>query len=149
MRSKAKDLVFTEKEIAYLEKVSRSKTDEVRRVNRANMLLLAYRGVTINEIAQRYNLTTTSVTELIKKTLAFGVETSLNDLPRSGTPAKIGLCLFLSIQPRGSYNIWAVALETFGQKAASFKDNINQKNNFVNSQNYFRFLLQKYFVHNV
>jgi len=91
MRSKAKDLVFTESEKAYLEKVSRSKTDEARRVNRANMLLLAYRGVSINDIAERYNLTTTSVTELIKKTLAFGVETSLNDLPRNGAPAKIGL----------------------------------------------------------
>ena len=90
MRSKAKDLVFTESEIAYLEKVSRSKTDEARRVNRASMLLLAYRGITINDIAERFNLTTTSVTELIKKALAFGVETSLNDLPRSGAPAKIG-----------------------------------------------------------
>lgn len=90
MRSLAKDLKFTESEITYLEKVSRSKTEESRRVDRAKNLLLAHKGSKINDIANQFQRTTTSVTDLIKKVLAYGVEASLNDLPRSGAPSKIG-----------------------------------------------------------
>lgn len=89
MRSLAKKMVFTESEKEYLYKVSHSKTDEARRVNRAKILLQAYEGRKINDIAEQFDLTTTAVTELIKKVLAYGVEVSLNDLPRSGAPAKI------------------------------------------------------------
>ena len=90
MRSLAKDLVFTESEKTYLEKVSRSKTEEARRVTRAKIILMAYNGVKINEIAEQFKQATSSVTDLIKKVLAIGAEASLNDLPRSGTHSKIG-----------------------------------------------------------
>lgn len=89
MRSLAKNLVFTESEISYLEKVSRSKKEESRRVKRASILLLAYQGNKINDIAKEYKQTTKAVTDLVKKTLAYGVEAALNDLPRRGAPSKI------------------------------------------------------------
>jgi transposase len=90
MRSLAKDLFFTEEEKKYLEKISRSKTEEARRVNRAKILLMAYGGAKINDISKQFGQATSSVTNLIKKTLAVGVKASLNDLPRSGAPSKIG-----------------------------------------------------------
>jgi len=88
MRSLAKSLFLTENEIAYLELVSRTENEYPRRRQRANILILADKGVQINDIAGQCGLPTTAITKLLKKALTVGVEEALNDLSRSGTPTK-------------------------------------------------------------
>jgi Transposase and inactivated derivatives len=132
MRTLAKSLIFTENEIKYLEKVSRSKTDEVRRVNRANILLLAYRGSAIGDIATQYRQTRTAVTNLIKKTLEYGAETALNDLPRSGAPSEtdfedIAWIVYLACEKPLTFG-YPNELWTYSSLAQHIRDNAEENN---------------------
>ena len=83
-----------------LERVSRSRTDSVRRVERAKMLLGYAAGETVSAIARSLDTNRPKVDRCVRKALEVGALAALEDLPRQGRPATI---------PAGS-RAWLVAL---------------------------------------
>lgn len=72
-----------------LEGVRDSRTEEVRRVERAHIMLAFADGVTANQIAKTVGISMPTVYRCIKKALAFGPLAALDDLQRSGRPTRI------------------------------------------------------------
>ena len=83
-----------------LERISRSRTDSVRRVERAKMLLGYAAGETVSAIARSLNTHRPKVDRCVRKALEVGALAALEDLPRRGRPSTI---------PAGS-RAWLVAL---------------------------------------
>lgn len=88
-RKRARQIVLDTEQRAKLERTSRSRTEEARRVQRANILLMAASGATDDKIASEEKLSRNAVRNTISKFFSFGVEGALDDLARSGRPSVI------------------------------------------------------------
>jgi transposase len=76
-------------QIAALIKSSNAKSEELRRVERAKILLMVSTGETDNRIAEAVRLNKNSVRNTISKFHSMGLEAALSDLARSGRPTLI------------------------------------------------------------
>ncbi len=76
---------MTEAETQEIERLSRSKTEAARRVERAKIIRLSARGKTPPQIAREVKLSAISVREWIKRFNSSGVA-GLQDKPRPGAP---------------------------------------------------------------
>jgi len=102
-----------------LKKISRSRTEAVRRVERAKILLAYARGETISAIARQLHTNRPKVERCIDKALQLGPETALDDLPRPGKPrtitpeARAWLVSLACQKPKDlgySYELWTTRL---------------------------------------
>ncbi|MCD8286850.1 MAG: helix-turn-helix domain-containing protein [Clostridia bacterium] len=75
-------LKLTEKDKAYLKKITRRRSMEARAVSRAKILLHKAEGYTIDEIAQLMKIHRNTVILCLKKYNEGGIEYALNDKPR-------------------------------------------------------------------
>ncbi len=69
--------------------ISKSKTEEARKVQRAKILLLYMDGISIPTIGKQVGLSKVSVYDCIDKALSFGAIAALDDLSGRGVPAEI------------------------------------------------------------
>lgn len=72
-----------------LEKTSRSRTEGVRRVERAKILLAYPSGDTVSSMAYKLHTNRPKAERCIDKALQLGPETALDDLSRHGKPRSI------------------------------------------------------------
>jgi hypothetical protein len=86
MATKRKPVILTEQEKERLERISRSKKEELRRIQRATIILMAASGVTNKEISGVVKLSPGSVSNTIQKFLKLGIDGALADMPRGGRP---------------------------------------------------------------
>jgi transposase len=77
-------------QIASLTKICNAKSEELRRIQRARIILLASTGESDDKIAEVVNLNKNSVRNTISKYNSMGLTAALSDLARSGRPALIG-----------------------------------------------------------
>jgi hypothetical protein len=82
-------LQLTKKEFKDLEKASRSRTQPLRTVERAKILLEYYGRKSISQIARELETNRPKVERVINKAFAYGIYVALEDLPRSGRPRRI------------------------------------------------------------
>jgi transposase len=76
-------------DIKKLKNIRASRTEAHARVVRARMLLTYAKGDSINSIARREKVSRPTVDRCVDKALAGGVDTALDDLPRSGRPPNV------------------------------------------------------------
>lgn len=84
-----KPLQFTEEELRKLEAIRKSRTEEKRRTVRAAILLESLAGQSDEAIARRHCISRGTVVLCIRKCLQSGLETALQELPRSGKPRQL------------------------------------------------------------
>lgn len=77
-------LAITDNDLKELERICRSRTEPASRVQRAMILLMFARGISISAITQQIGATRPLVYRAIDKALAFGALSSLDDIQRSG-----------------------------------------------------------------
>ena len=82
-------LTCSEVDLIELTRIAKSRTEEQRHVQRANIFLGYMDGKSISSIASEVGLTRQSVYEAIDKALAFGQIAALDDLTGRGAPAEI------------------------------------------------------------
>jgi transposase len=82
-------VILTPEQHNELANICKSRTEEIRRVQRAKVLLMAAEGETNMKIAEDVGYNHNSVRKIIVKFCTYGLEQSLNDLPRSGRPRRI------------------------------------------------------------
>ena len=98
--SKRPKLVLTSEEVERLIEISHSRTQPVRSVERAKILLASYEGKNDSQIARELsakeeiadkelNANRQKVIRCINKALGYGVYEALKDLPRKGRPPEI------------------------------------------------------------
>jgi transposase len=87
--SKRPALQLTEDELENLSMVSKSRTQPKSSVERAKILLEYHERKSISQIARELGTNRPKVERTINKALAYGIRTSLEDLPRSGRSRKI------------------------------------------------------------
>lgn len=71
------------------ETIARSRTEEKRRVERAEVILGCTAGMSNVAIAEKLHISKPTVVKILKKWTMFGVNSALEDLQRTGRPAKI------------------------------------------------------------
>ncbi|WAH37037.1 IS630 family transposase [Alicyclobacillus dauci] len=112
-------LVLSEEERSLLQKVSQSRTEQVRRVERAKILLQLESGASAQAVAKTLDTNAVKVHRCLNKALQFGISTALDDLPRSGRPPEItpeaqAWIISLACQkPKDlgySYELWTIRL---------------------------------------
>src|SRR5215472_18256111 len=86
---KRRALQFTEVELSKLESIRRSRTEEKRHSQRAAFLLDSRAGHSDQAIAQRYQVSRSTVVLCIRKCLEFGLDAALAELPRPGKPRQL------------------------------------------------------------
>jgi transposase len=89
-RTRAKKAELKDEQKRALQRIANSRTEEVRRLQRAKTLLMASDGATDDTIATAVGLNKNSVRNTIAKFHDLGVEGALSDLARPGRPAVIG-----------------------------------------------------------
>lgn len=113
------DLNLTDEHRSILIAVSRSRTDEQRRVERARILLAYAGGETVSSIARRLDTNRRKVERIIDKALELGPVAALDDLKRRGrrpaiTPeARAWLLALACRKPKElgySYELWTTEL---------------------------------------
>ena len=113
------DLVLTEEQRGVLTRVSSSRSDQQRRVERARILVAFADGESISGICRRLGTYRRKVERLVDKALALGPLAALDDLQRSGRPTQItpqarAWLLSLACQkPKAlgySYELWTTDL---------------------------------------
>jgi len=82
-------LILDEPSRQKLEEISRSRTEPVRRVERAKMLLLFAENKSVNSIAQQLQTYREKIVRCIQKALDMGVDAALKDLTGRGVQPKI------------------------------------------------------------
>lgn len=82
-------LILSVDDKKYLEKIRKSRTEEVRHVERAQILLKYSEGLSVPKIAKELKTTVPKVDRCVKKALEFGVRTALDDFTRPGRPDDI------------------------------------------------------------
>lgn len=82
-------LICTEDERGQLIKISKSKTEEMRRVQRAKIFLLYMDSIPVAQIAKKVGLSRESIYANIDKALAFGPIAGLSDLSGRGIQSMI------------------------------------------------------------
>lgn len=88
--SKREKIKLTTEEMENLKAVSRSRTEQHRKVQRASIILKSCKGMTDSAIARDMNIDINTVRLCISKCLSYGAEAALVDMARSGAPAEIG-----------------------------------------------------------
>lgn len=88
-RNKRGILVLTEEEFNTLKALSSSRTEASYKVNRSRIIIDYASGMSIAQIARKYDTNRPLIERTIDKALAYGALQALNDLPRSGRPADI------------------------------------------------------------
>ena len=83
-------LELTAEQIASLTQIANSRSEELRRVQRAKVFLAAAEGRPQREIADSVGLSLSAVARMIRKALQIGPMMALDDLKRSGRPIVIG-----------------------------------------------------------
>lgn len=78
---------LTEEETRVIKKVSQSRTEEARLVERANIIRLANEGKTVSQIAAAVSIDEKTVRKWLKRFAEQGL-VGLADAPRSGAPAR-------------------------------------------------------------
>lgn len=86
---KKKPLLLCEEDRNFLNRVSQSRTEQVRRVERAKVLLHYADGMKSSAIAALMQLSVSSVDKCINKALQFGIHQALEDFKRSGRPVEL------------------------------------------------------------
>ena len=118
-RSRRAKLVLTSEVRDRLEKISRSRTEAVRRVERAKIVLAYASGSTVAAIARDMGTNRPKIERCIDKALQLGPETALDDLPRPGKPrsitaeARAWLVSLACQKPKDlgySYELWTTRL---------------------------------------
>ncbi len=84
-----KPLQFTDEELGRLESIRKSRTEEKRRTLRAAILLDSLAGQSDEAIARHHRVSRGTVVLCIRKCLQSGLETALQELPRSGKPRQL------------------------------------------------------------
>lgn len=84
-----KPLQFTDEELGRLEFIRKSRTEEKRRTLRAAILLDSLSGQSDEAIARHHHVSRGTVVLCIRKCLQSGLETALQELPRSGKPRQL------------------------------------------------------------
>ena len=87
--SRRPKLSFTQKELDYLTKLSRSRNQAASIVERSKIVLLSYQGKNDTEISRELKVDYKTVRKWIKRVLDFGVKEGLVDKSRSGRPQDI------------------------------------------------------------
>jgi transposase len=82
-------LQFTKEELCRLETIRKSRTEEKRRTVRAAILLDSLAGQSDEAIARHHHISRGTVVLCIRKCLQSGLETALQELPRSGKPRQL------------------------------------------------------------
>jgi transposase len=82
-------LMLSAEDRAWLETISRSRTEERRRTVRAAILLDAANGVSDQANAAARQVNRNTVILCVRKYLGFGLEAALGELPRSGKPRQV------------------------------------------------------------
>ena len=82
-------LTVSDEDRRFLEQVRDSRTEEVRRVERARIILAFDEGMTASRIAETVGVSVPTVYRCVKKALAFGPLAALADLQRTGRPTRI------------------------------------------------------------
>ena len=77
---------ISEEELKDLKRIRSSTKEEKRRVTRASIILDYLDGYSDDRIAARNDVNKNTVKKCLSKLREFGMETALNDLPRSGKP---------------------------------------------------------------
>lgn len=84
-----RSLQFTDEELGRLESIRKSRTEEKRRTLRAAILLDSLAGQSDAAIARHHHISRGTVVLCIRKCLQSGLETALQELPRSGKPRQL------------------------------------------------------------
>ena len=87
--SRRSKLSFTQKDLDYLIKLSRSRNQAASIVERSKIILLSYHGKNDTEISRELKVDYKTVRKWIKRVLEFGVKEGLIDKSRSGRPQDI------------------------------------------------------------
>lgn len=80
---------LSEEQRKKLERIIRSKTEEMRRVRRAKILIASANGIKYAVIAQAVELSRKAVYDVIRKFTVMGLGAALSDLARKGRPVVI------------------------------------------------------------
>lgn len=116
-RPRKYEVEITDENILYLQQISQSRTEQVRRVERANILLLHAQGLGSTVISKQLNISVPTVLLCIQKAREFGIHAALDDLKRSGKPqqltpeAKAWIISIACQRPKDlgfSYELWTV-----------------------------------------
>ena len=89
MARKRAKLSISEEGLQHLQNVANSRTEAVRKVERAKIMLLVNEGKSNDEIAKEVNVSITMINNTIRKWKTFGAEVALEDLSRPGAPSTI------------------------------------------------------------
>ena len=81
--------VLSEQDKAALEKIVSSRTEEIRKVQRAKMILLAASGSSNTDIANNLGISRPVVNKIIKRFSSAGVQAALEDAARPGRPKEL------------------------------------------------------------
>ena len=84
-------LELTPEQITTLKQIAGSRSEELRRVQRAKVFLAAAEGQPQREIAASVGLSVSAVARMLRKALQIGPMMALDDLKRSGRPTVIGV----------------------------------------------------------
>ena len=87
--SKRAKLELSTKEMDYLLRTGRSRTESLSKVHRAKILLAYHGGDSISQIARQMRTNRPKVERTVQKALEYGVQTALRDLPRRGRSPRI------------------------------------------------------------
>lgn len=85
--AKKKPLKLKAGDLQELERLTRSGTLKARKLNRCRILLLASKGKRRVEIAEVVQVAPVTVDEILRRYKQGGLESALNERPRSGAPA--------------------------------------------------------------
>jgi transposase len=88
--TRMRPVVLNNEQEVRLRQISKSRTEEARRVQRAGILLMAADGDGDKKIAKAVGLNKNSVRNTIAKLHSMGIEAALCDMPRHGRPSRIG-----------------------------------------------------------
>jgi len=117
--SKRAKIRLTNDELQKLKSISTSRTEEIRRVQRAKIILMNVEGMGDTAISRELKLNRLTVRLCLEKCITMGVEAALSDLPRSGAPAAItqeekAWIVFLACEKptcfNYSYELWTITL---------------------------------------
>jgi len=81
--------VLSEQDKATLEKIVSSRTEEIRKVQRAKMILLAASGSSNTDIANNLGISRPVINKIIKRFSSAGVQAALEDAARPGRPKEL------------------------------------------------------------
>ena len=118
-KSKKSRLILSDEDRDFLHRLSQSRTEEYRRVERARMLLHYADGLSVPKIAKLLNTTVPKTNRCVDKALERGIKEALEEEQRSGRPpettpeAKAWVISLACQKPKDlgySYEMWTLRL---------------------------------------